>query len=221
MSFVQRYGVDGALTFARASEPVDGLWKPSDDVALALEETRTFSKRVAAFRKGMDALRVSWEFRGEDGLDAGGLSREFFQLASAALFDANLGLFKVGSSENLTYQIADATADLVMADAARALHAAVGAGVGARALRPPDIGVADWRRSTVYKGAFAREREAHEVVAWFWETVETWDDDRLALLLHHTCFNRIDIPLFTSKAALAAAFDIALNPENVVGFSMD
>ncbi|KAH8071925.1 ubiquitin protein ligase [Aureococcus anophagefferens] len=391
MSFVQRYGVDGALTFARASEPVDGLWKPSDDVARA-EETRTFSKRFAAFRKGMDALRVSWEvgrvefvvdrsrlladafallgklpnhrwrepffvkFRGEDGLDAGGLSREFFQLASAALFDANLGLFKVGSSENLTYQIADDDdADLVMADAAawfafagkllgKALleghhfanahlnmvilkhiasepvalgdlelvdkelfksldqlrtmdpelvetlcltfsieHISFGAVVtkdlvpggrdlevdgtnvdaflaarlrervfdvcagglraflgGVFAVAPkelcmllsarelelalcghPDIDVADWRRSTVYKGAFAREREAHQVVAWFWETVETWDDDRLALLLHHTCFNRIDIPLFTSKAALAAAFDIALNPENVVGFSMD
>lgn len=433
MSFVQRYGVDGALTFARASEPVDGLWKPSDDVALALEETRTFSKRVAAFRKGMDALRVSWEvgrvefvvdrsrlladafallgklpnhrwrepffvkFRGEDGLDAGGLSREFFQLASAALFDANLGLFKVGSSENLTYQIADDDdADLVMADAAawfafagkllgKALleghhfanahlnmvilkhiasepvalgdlelvdnelyksldqlrtmdpelvetlcltfsieHISFGAVVtkdlvpggrdlevdgtnvdaflaarlrervfdvcagglraflgGVFAVAPkelcmllsarelelalcghPDIDVADWRRSTVYKGAFAREKDAHQVVAWFWETVETWDDDRLALLLQwctgtsrvpvqgfdhlmgrdgarrpftltsvdlssavyprsHTCFNRIDIPLFTSKAALAAAFDIALNPENVVGFSMD
>ncbi|KAH8074826.1 ubiquitin protein ligase [Aureococcus anophagefferens] len=281
-----------------------------------------------------------------------GAVAEFFQLASAALFDANLGLFKVGSSENLTYQIADAAADLVMAGAAawfafagkllgKALleghhfanahlnmvilkhiasepvalgdlelvdkelfksldqlrtmdpelvetlcltfsieHISFGAVVtrtsspaagtsrstgrtsallaafarasstsapglaglsgGVFAVAPkelcmllsarelelalcghPDIDVADWRRSTVYKGAFAREREAHEVVAWFWETVETWDDDRLALLLHHTCFNRIDIPLFTSKAALAAAFDIALNPENVVGFSMD
>ncbi|KAH8055791.1 ubiquitin protein ligase [Aureococcus anophagefferens] len=391
MSFVQRYGVDGALTFARASEPVDGLWKPSDDVALALEETRTFSKRRGLPQGHGRAPRVL------GGRPGRGLSREFFQLASAALFDANLGLFKVGSSENLTYQIADDDdADLVMADAAawfafagkllgKALleghhfanahlnmvilkhiasepvalgdlelvdkelfksldqlrtmdpelvetlcltfsieHISFGAVVtkdlvpGGRDLEVDGTNVdaflaarlrervfdvcagglraflgasSPWRprssacccrrgswssrsaatrTSTWPTGGGPRSTrapspgrgEAHEVVAWFWETVETWDDDRLALLLQwctgtsrvpvqgfdhlmgrdgarrpftltsvdlssavyprsHTCFNRIDIPLFTSKAALAAAFDIALNPENVVGFSMD
>ena len=37
----------------------------------------------------------------------------------------------------------------------------------------------------------------------------------------HTCFNRIDLPLFETKEALERAFDVALNPENAAGFSMD
>ena len=37
----------------------------------------------------------------------------------------------------------------------------------------------------------------------------------------HTCFNRIDLPLFESREALAAAFDVALDAANATGFSMD
>ncbi|KAJ1444199.1 hypothetical protein M885DRAFT_425126, partial [Pelagophyceae sp. CCMP2097] len=43
-------------------------------------------------------------FKGEAGLDAGGLSREFFRLASKTLFDTNNGLFKFVDS---TYLISD------------------------------------------------------------------------------------------------------------------
>ena len=37
----------------------------------------------------------------------------------------------------------------------------------------------------------------------------------------HTCFNRIDLPLFTTAKELSTAFDVALAPANAVGFSMD
>ncbi|KAJ1446181.1 hypothetical protein M885DRAFT_425390, partial [Pelagophyceae sp. CCMP2097] len=46
-------------------------------------------------------------FKGEAGLDAGGLSREFFRLASTTLFDTNNGLFKFVDS---TYLISDDSA---------------------------------------------------------------------------------------------------------------
>ena len=425
--------VGDEATFARASEPIEGLARPSDAVVAALDGTRSFAHRMRAFRAAMDGLRVSWEvgrvefvvdrgtlladafgllgtlpdarwrqpffvkFRGEDGLDAGGLSREFFMLASAKLFDASIGLFRVGSSENLTYQIVDDDdADVAVADArawfafagrllGKALleghhfadahlnmvllkhmasepvglddlelvdnelfksldqlrtmdpadvetlcatfsieHIVFGAVVtkdlipggrdvavtgdnvhafltarlrervfdvcrkglasllaGVFAVVPkevcmllsarelelalcgvPDIDVDAWRRSTVYKGAFAAAGKDHDVVAWFWDILKTWDRDRLALLLQwctgtsrvpvqgfehlmgrdgarrpftltsvpletaifpraHTCFNRIDLPLFETKEALERAFDIALNLENAAGFSMD
>ena len=37
----------------------------------------------------------------------------------------------------------------------------------------------------------------------------------------HTCFNRIDLPLFADRSALATAFDVALDAEHVAAFSMD
>ncbi|KAJ8598540.1 hypothetical protein CTAYLR_001345 [Chrysophaeum taylorii] len=37
----------------------------------------------------------------------------------------------------------------------------------------------------------------------------------------HTCFNRIDLPLYKSKAELATALDFVLNPELATAFSMD
>merc|ERR1719502_934281 len=37
-------------------------------------------------------------FEGEDGVDAGGVQREFFQLLLAALFDASYGMFRRPSS---------------------------------------------------------------------------------------------------------------------------
>ena len=37
----------------------------------------------------------------------------------------------------------------------------------------------------------------------------------------HTCFNRIDVPLFGNEDALVAAFDFALHPSNAAAFSMD
>ena len=46
-----------------------------------------------------------FKFRGEEGIDAGGLAREFWDLASREIFDANRGLFIHGETDNLTYQI--------------------------------------------------------------------------------------------------------------------
>ena len=37
----------------------------------------------------------------------------------------------------------------------------------------------------------------------------------------HTCFNRIDVPLFGSEAQLVAAFTFVLQTANAAGFSMD
>ncbi len=39
-------------------------------------------------------------FKGEEGEDAGGLTREWYQLLSRKMFDANYGLFKSGSTGN-------------------------------------------------------------------------------------------------------------------------
>merc|ERR1712167_475856 len=37
----------------------------------------------------------------------------------------------------------------------------------------------------------------------------------------HTCFNRIDLPLFANQRDLAAAFNVALDPRHAEAFSMD
>ena len=37
----------------------------------------------------------------------------------------------------------------------------------------------------------------------------------------HTCFNRIDLPLFASKRDLVEAFTVALDPRHAEAFSMD
>lgn len=46
-----------------------------------------------------------FEFIGEPGIDAGGVAREFYQLASAALFDANNGLFMSSAINQTCMQI--------------------------------------------------------------------------------------------------------------------
>ena len=37
----------------------------------------------------------------------------------------------------------------------------------------------------------------------------------------HTCFNRIDLPLFANQRDLVAVFDVALDPRQAQVFSMD
>ena len=126
----------------------------------------------------------------------------------------------------------------------------------------PEIDVDDWKRSTNYKGDFAKLGPDHPTVKLFWDEVEhRMDRERRALLVlwctgssqvpaqgfkylqgrdgalraftltsvpldtaifprAHTCFNRIDLPLFTTRQELATAFDVALAPGNQ-DFSMD
>ena len=62
----------------------------------------------ALVRKGgSDELRKPLQvvFAGEEGLDAGGVAREFFHLVSKQLFNVDLGLFSFAGTDNVTYQI--------------------------------------------------------------------------------------------------------------------
>ncbi|KAH8096186.1 ubiquitin protein ligase [Aureococcus anophagefferens] len=105
----------------------------------------------------------------------------------------------------------------------------------------PSLDLSDWRRNTVYKGAFEAAKQDHPVCAAFWKVVDRWDDEQRARLLQwatgssrlpvggfrnlqqrdgvsrcftltslplataayprsHTCFNRIDLPLYDRPA---------------------
>jgi len=46
-------------------------------------------------------------FKGEEGMDAGGLSREFFNLVSEQLFDPSYGVFCLGQTQDITYKLYD------------------------------------------------------------------------------------------------------------------
>ena len=48
-------------------------------------------------------------FKGEDGIDAGGVTREFFQLLSAQLFDVNSGMWSTRFGEQITWFNSDCT----------------------------------------------------------------------------------------------------------------
>ena len=49
-------------------------------------------------------------FAGESAIDAGGVSREWYQLVSEALFAPALGLFRYAQTDNMTYTINPNTA---------------------------------------------------------------------------------------------------------------
>jgi len=53
-----------------------------------------------------DLVKV-WKFNflGEEGIDAGGLAREFFELVSKALFDPDMGLWKFSASNQMCLEI--------------------------------------------------------------------------------------------------------------------
>lgn len=44
----------------------------------------------------------------------------------------------------------------------------------------PYIDVRDWRTNTDYKGNYHSE---HEVIRWFWEVMESFDQEQLARML--------------------------------------
>jgi hypothetical protein len=46
-----------------------------------------------------------FEFEGEEGLDAGGVAREFYQTVSTSLFNVQCGLFVYSETDNITYRI--------------------------------------------------------------------------------------------------------------------
>jgi E3 ubiquitin-protein ligase HUWE1 len=48
--------------------------------------------------------RLSIKFYEEDGLDAGGVTREWFAVLSRQMFDPNNALFKVSTVDKITYQ---------------------------------------------------------------------------------------------------------------------
>lgn len=110
-----------------------------------------------------------------------------------------------------------------------------------------DIDLDDWKKNTVYRGAFAAQGDEHPVIQMFWEAMqEATVEDRarflqfvtgtsrvpvqgfsclqgvdgniklftiesvpleLSVFPHaHTCFNRVDLPLYANKEELKCKF---------------
>lgn len=69
-------------------------------------------KRVMSF--GRRDLRTKWwiEFIGEDGIDAGGLAREWYQLVTDAIFDPDNGLWQMSETNQMCMQINPASGEL-------------------------------------------------------------------------------------------------------------
>jgi len=59
-----------------------------------------------------EELRKKWIFHfiGEDGLDVGGLTREWFELVSKAMFDPNMGLWQMSETNQMCMRINPASA---------------------------------------------------------------------------------------------------------------
>ena len=124
----------------------------------------------------------------------------------------------------------------------------------------PTIDVNDWKKSTVYKGEYAKKKINHKVVKWFWDAVDNFSQEQRARLLQfvtgtsrvpvqgfqglqgndgtlrpftidsvavseakfpraHTCFNRIDLPLYKKEDDLRQCLDGAIQME-CFGFGM-
>lgn len=115
----------------------------------------------------------------------------------------------------------------------------------------PEIDMNDWMENTEYSGRFETSGPAHEACIWFWEVVDTFDQELKARLLQfvtgtsgvpsrgfgvlqgndghirrftihgvdlgvclypraHTCFNRIDLPIYDSKEDLRERLTLAV-----------
>lgn len=55
---------------------------------------------------------------------------------------------------------------------------------------PQTIDISDWRKNTVYQGY----EPDSQVVNWFWETVENYDQDGYRNLLHY-CTGSMRVPI--------------------------
>jgi len=123
----------------------------------------------------------------------------------------------------------------------------------------PNINVKDWMENTKYRGEFAGTGAKHQVVAWFWQVMESFSEEEKARFLQfatgtsrvpvqgfsalqgndgniklftidsvkfetsvfpkaHTCFNRIELPLYQSKAQMKKFILQALSLE-ATGFA--
>jgi hypothetical protein len=85
---------------------LEGMYPRTEQVSLVLNRDRTFQETFAQFR-GKPARKLAGplhiKFRGEDGADAGGLTREWFQVLAESIINPDYGLF-VNSSEGMTFQ---------------------------------------------------------------------------------------------------------------------
>ena len=64
-----------------------------------------FNKIMAASKKELSKSRLYISFGGEDGLDYGGPSREFFFLLSREVFNPYYGLFEYSANDTYTVQV--------------------------------------------------------------------------------------------------------------------
>jgi hypothetical protein len=67
-----------------------------------------------------------FQFEGEQGLDAGGVAREWFMCLTRDIFNTSLGLFKFASTDNITYQLNPLAEVLLGPDRMRELCVFVG-----------------------------------------------------------------------------------------------
>mmetsp|Transcript_23017 Transcript_23017/g.35513 ORF Transcript_23017/g.35513 Transcript_23017/m.35513 type:complete len:720 (+) Transcript_23017:214-2373(+) len=125
----------------------------------------------------------------------------------------------------------------------------------------PKIDMEDWQKHTEYSGEFEMCQENHDVIAWFWATVESFDTNLKARLLQfstgtsgvpsqgfavlqgndgnvrkftlhgvtidqclypraHTCFNRIDLPIYETIEELEEKLRFSITSEST-GFDME
>ncbi|KAK7240025.1 ubiquitin protein ligase [Aureococcus anophagefferens] len=94
----------------------------------------------------------------------------------------------------------------------------------------PTIDVADWAKHTEYAGEYRRRGDRHAVIAWFWKArndgkyqrfcIQSLPRNELRFPRAHTCFNRIDLPLYSSYAELEAGLKVLIAMD-ATGFTMD
>ena len=64
-----------------------------------------FNKIMSASKKELAKYRLYINFSGEEGLDYGGPSREFFFLLSRQVFNPYYGLFEYSANDTYTVQV--------------------------------------------------------------------------------------------------------------------
>lgn len=125
----------------------------------------------------------------------------------------------------------------------------------------PAIHIPDWIDNTRYTGSYEARGRDHPVISWFWEVLQTFDEEKQVKILQfatgtsrlpvqgfaglqgrdgnlqpftitsiakeqsvfpraHTCFNRVDLPLYDSREELAFYMGEILAMESY-GFSME
>ncbi|XP_070210809.1 E3 ubiquitin-protein ligase HECW2-like isoform X3 [Littorina saxatilis] len=116
-----------------------------------------------------------------------------------------------------------------------------------------EIDIADWRSNTDYRSGY---HDQHQVIQWFWEAIEKFDNERQLRLLQfvtgtssipyegfsslrgsngprkfciekwgkttslpraHTCFNRLDLPPYTSSDMLSEKLTMAVEETSTFG----